>query len=357
MWRKSGLCHKFILSTVRCMHQNYGMSTAQAAQKQFFILLGVVVVICLLLELTTWPLLERSRPPQPVKARLFVTCECGHARRLGNILFSFAAAIGISRLNNMTPIIEHSSPLVEIFHILEPVSIDMDNSMAYTYVEYYEYGRRGSAYDFGVRNLFIGSKPNHVRLRGYFQSWRYFDNAVDRVKQNLVFRENILTEADLFFSSVEPTEWKETGTHFIRVGIHVRRGDMIDPQKRDFGYTVATPDYFQSAMKYFAERYSHIQFVVCSDDVEWCRNNLPVAADIGSNVNTVFSENKSPIIDLAILAHCNHTIMSVGSFGWWAAWLASGTVIYYADWPRPFSQLEYHVNKDDYFPKHWIPMR
>jgi len=332
----------------------------RAAQQQFFILLGVVVIICFLLELRIGILTDSTyRPPEAVRPRLFVTCQCGYDRRLGNTMFSFAAAIGIARLNNMTAVIERISPLVETFNILEPISIDMDNTMAYTSVNYEEYGHRSSAYDRGTRNLFrvIGSQRNHVRLIGYFQSWRYFDIVADRVRENFVFHEHISTEAESFLSSVEPAAWKESNIDFIRVGVHVRRGDMIDPQYRNYGYTVATPSYFWSAMKYFAEQYHYVQFIVCSDDIEWCHNSLPAAADIGSNVNIVFSENRSPVVDLAILANCNHTVMSVGSFSWWAAWLANGTTVYYADWPRPFSMLEYHVSKDDYFPKHWIPMQ
>jgi len=342
------------------MYHNYGVSTVRVAQKQFFILVGVVVVTCFLLELRIGiHIVSTYRPPKAAKPRLFVTCECGYERRLGNTMFSFAAAIGIARLNNLTAIVERVSPLVETFRILEPISIDMDNTMAYTSVNYLEYGRRGSAYDRGTRNLFavIGSQRNHVRLLGYFQSWRYFDSVADRVRQNFVFHEHTLIEAKSFLSSVEPAVQKESGIDFVRVGVHVRRGDMISEEKRSYGYTIATPDYFQSAMKYFAGHYSYVQFIVCTDDLEWCHKNLPAAADIGSNVNIVFSEYGSPKVDLAILAHCNHTIMSVGSFGWWAAWLANGTTIYYADWPRPFSKLEYHVNKDEYFPKHWIPMR
>jgi len=359
MWRKSDQRKTFIFSVSHCMCHNHGVSTVRTVQKQFFFLLGVVVIMCFFLEMRMWPLSESSQPPQAVKARLFITCQCSYNRRLGNTMFSFAAAIGIGKLNNLTAIVERSSPLVETFRILEPTSIDMDNTMAYTSVDYFEYGRRGSAYDRNTRNLFriIDSQPNHVRLQGYFQSWRYFDSVADRVRQNFIFHEHILTEANLFLSSVKPAAWKENGVGFIRVGVHVRRADMIESRLSDYGYTVATLDYFHSAMKYFAERYYRVQFVICSDNIDWCQNNLPAADDIGPNVNIVFSENRSPEVDLAILAQCNHTVMSVGSFGWWAAWLANGTTIYYADWPRPFSKLEYHVNKDDYFPKHWIPMR
>ena len=80
----------------------------------------------------------------------------------------------------------------------------------------------------------------------------------------------------------------------------------------------------------------------------WAKRNLNFP-------DVVFSEGHSAQLDLAILSLCNHTIVSTGSFGWWAGWLANGTVVYYSKWPRPFSPLEYQVNKNDYFPPHWIP--
>jgi len=357
MWRKRGQFTKHAFTVNHCLYYNHGVSV-HVLQKQFFMLLAVIVIMCILLELRIWPVSD-SHPPKAVKPRLFVTCECGYNRRLGNTMFSFAAAIGIARLNNMTAVVKRASPLVDTFQILEPVSDDMDNTMAYTSVAYVEYGRRGSAYDRGTRNLFkaLGSQPNHVWLVGYFQSWRYFDNVADQVRQNFIFHEHISNEAKSYLLSVKSTAWGKSAAGSVYVGIHVRRGDMTDQRILDYGYTIATPEYFESAMRYFAERYQHVQFVVCSDYIHWCHDNLPAAAGIGANVNIVFSENRSPEVDLAILAQCNHTIMSVGSFGWWAAWLANGTTIYYADWPRPFSKLEYHVNKEEYFPKHWIPTR
>ena len=332
-----------------------------SAQKLFFILLGFgIFVVNLLLNMNGALLLHINHQPKAFKSRLFVTCQCGHFRRLGNAMFSFAAAIGIAKLNNMTAILERTSRLVGTFRIIEPISRDMANTMAYTHaINYFEYRRHACAYDRRTRDIFrlIGRRPNHVRLIGFFQSWRYFDTVTDRIRQNFVFEEHILTKAKLFLSSVKPVRWIESGVQFVFVGVHVRRGDMIEPHFRRAGYTVATSDYFRSAMRYFANRYQHVLFVVCSDSIEWSRSSLPVASDIGANVDIVFSENRLPEVDLAILSQCNHTVMSVGSFGWWAAWLANGVTIYYADWPRPFSELDFHVNKYDYFPKHWIPMR
>ena len=61
-------------------------------------------------------------------------------------------------------------------------------------------------------------------------------------------------------------------------------------------------------------------------------------------------------VDLAVLASCDHIIMSTGTYGWWAAWLTGGVVVYYKYPAREGSLYSKHFNGDDFFPPHWIPM-
>jgi len=65
---------------------------------------------------------------------------------------------------------------------------------------------------------------------------------------------------------------------------------------------------------------------------------------------------QDPITDMAILTMCQHTIITVGTFGWWAAWLTNGTTVYYKDWPHRGSLLAAANSHADYFPPHWIPL-
>lgn len=62
-------------------------------------------------------------------------------------------------------------------------------------------------------------------------------------------------------------------------------------------------------------------------------------------------------VDLAALVYCNHTIMSTGTFSWWAAYLADGDAVYYGDWPKPGSVLQKIVQKEDFFLEKWTAMR
>jgi len=224
-------------------------------------------------------------------------------------MFAFAAVIGIAAQNNMTAIIDRATPLVSIFRIVEQTTDHLENYLST--VDYHEYHSRACTYDNATRQLLRAVNRTHqqapiiIRLCCYFQSWRYFDEFADRVRQNFRFRQPIAAAAVAFLASV-PKRQDAT-----RVGVHVRRGDMTDGN-----HAIATPNYFRSAMRYFTERYRNVQFVVCSDDIAWCHRTLPALVDSTANVEMKFSEGRSGHVDLAILSRCDHVIISVGSFGW-----------------------------------------
>jgi len=264
-------------------------------------------------------------------------------------MFTYASVIGIAAQNNMTPIINRATPLISIFHIVEQVTDRLEKNLSV--VDYGEHEGRACTYDNATRHLLRAvhrtqsQAPSIIRLCCYFQSWRYFDQFADRVRQNFRFREPIAAAADAFLASVPKRQ------NATRVGVHVRRGDMTDGN-----HALATPNYFRSAMRYFIERYRTVQFIVCSDDMAWSKRTLPALVDSAANVEMKFSTGRSGHVDLAILSRCDHVIISVGSFGWWGAWLANGTTIYYANWPKSGSQIARYVTKYDYFPPRWIAM-
>ena len=61
-------------------------------------------------------------------------------------------------------------------------------------------------------------------------------------------------------------------------------------------------------------------------------------------------------LDMASLASCDHSIITVGSFGWWTGWLTNGKVTY-VKWPaKPNSTLikQYSHDYSDYFYPNWV---
>ncbi|MBW05006.1 Galactoside 2-alpha-L-fucosyltransferase 3, partial [Eschrichtius robustus] len=73
---------------------------------------------------------------------------------------------------------------------------------------------------------------------------------------------------------------------------------------------VADRGYLEQALDWFRARYRSPLFVVTSDDVAW---------------------------DFAVLTQRNHAVITVGTFGIWAACLTGGNTIYLASFTLPNS--------------------
>ena len=73
-------------------------------------------------------------------------------------------------------------------------------------------------------------------------------------------------------------------------------------------------------------------------------------------LNVIYSSSNDDLLELALLTLCDHTIMSVGTFSWWAAFLAGGDVVYYKNHILPNTRVGSFYNDTQYFLPHWKPM-
>ena len=186
----------------------------------------------------------------------------------------------------------------------------------------------------------------------------------------------------------------------VYIGVHIRRGDMMSQENVKQGFSIADEEYIQRAITYILDELIERQtgdqrnalgsldvvFVVCSDDMLWSQEHfrsaaLRVAQKLNSfnatedefhfsvrkdgektaahrplsvNVFAIYSPGVSSERDLALMSYCNHTIMTVGTFGWWAGYLAGGITVYYKDFPAPGGNLERWFSRDDFFPPEWV---
>lgn len=108
-----------------------------------------------------------------------------------------------------------------------------------------------------------------------------------------------------------------------RVSIHVRRTDYLDESREQFALPLA---YYARAMMHFP----HDRFLVCSDDLPWCRANF-----VGAQFD--FSAHANEVEDLNAMAACQHNIIANSTFSFWAAFLNPNpgrTVVAPATWER-----------------------
>lgn len=199
----------------------------------------------------------------------------------------------------------------------------------------------------------------NVVLDRFFQSWKYFRMVNMEIRHLFKMPDDLMIAANNALMDEVRTLNSCFGlkcsfdTSALRIGVHVRRKDLDQEHLVKIGYTKAPREYFERAFKHFKSLFSkqNLIFVICSDDIDWSEKHL---RDLDRNV--VFIRSGDPMIDLAILASCDHSIISVGTFGWWGAWLANGTTVYYKDWPINGSTLYRSTSHTDYFLKQWIPI-
>ena len=249
--------------------------------------------------------------------------------RLGNQLFQTAAAFGIAASLRYIVYIDVSNPLVPYFELSPSRRINLTNKIRLNEEECVDkvWRCRKDIYS------------HNITIEGYLQSWKHFTHINQTIRQVFTIRSQYRYKVELFLNSIDIT-------NRTLIGIHVRRGDIADAKCS--GYTMATTGYFRKAMELYRTEFKNAIFVVVSDSIEWCKDNL-VADDV------IYSKFTEPITDLALMSMCHHMIVSGGTFGFWGAWLAGGKVIYPKGWPRPGSWLDvYGMVVEDFWLPGWV---
>jgi hypothetical protein len=75
--------------------------------------------------------------------------------------------------------------------------------------------------------------------------------------------------------------------------------------------------YFHKALDIIKIKVNDPYFIIFSNDIPWCRENLPL-----DNCTYVdWNKDSNSYIDMQLMSSCKHNIISNSSFSWWAAYL------------------------------------
>ena len=234
---------------------------------------------------------------------------------LGNQLFKVASLYGIAKISKRPAV------LAESFLTLKNIFPGIANAINITKIPYGRPHTMIGEHGFGIYSPNITHNlPNKtVILSGYYQSYKYFEKFTKETRNIFAFSNDMISDVQLELQKIHReyfarlTEKFDNKVNLTYIGIHVRRGDMV--RKKKSPYKTADVYYIRRAMAYFRCRYDHVVFVIRSDSPEWCRAHIR-----GSNV-WVPDQPKRSEVDLCMLSQCNHTIITVGTFGWWVqAW-------------------------------------
>lgn len=146
-------------------------------------------------------------------------------------------------------------------------------------------------------------------LIGYWQSERYFLPIARQLRH--VFTLKTLPDArtQRLLDEIDRTP---------AVSLHVRRGDYVSNPVVQKKHGLVSPDYYAAAVAHMLAHEPQARFYVFSDDMEWVRANLPIAAPVEY---VDLNGPDQPHEDLRLMSRCRHHIIANSSLSWWGAWL------------------------------------
>jgi len=95
------------------------------------------------------------------------------------------------------------------------------------------------------------------------------------------------------------------------------------------------------------------QFVIFSDDINWCKSNFDFLHD------KLFIEERNDLLELHIMSLFSNHIIANSTFSWWGAWMANNSNVIMPDpknnWfsEHYYDEQKYNNNYEDLIPSNW----
>jgi hypothetical protein len=187
----------------------------------------------------------------------------------------------------------------------------------------------------------VNHVPDGTRLRGYFQSFRYFERHAERIREDV-------------HSLLNPSPWYADLVSRLQrldpwIAVHVRRGNYTGLPNMG----LAGDDFYQGAIELLRDSTDAVPLVVFSDDAAAARD---MAVFRGSaNIHFIESPADSrPLETILAMSLCHHIVTANSSFSWWAAWL-NDTPGRRVVCPRPWLN-DPNFDERDLLPAHWLTL-
>lgn len=248
--------------------------------------------------------------------------------RFGNQMGQYATLLALAQLNGRRAFIqpEMHATLAPVFRISLPVlDPEVDSLTPWQHLVLHDW----------MSEEYSRLEDPFLKLSGFPCSWTFFHHLREQIRREFTLHDHLREGAQHLLSGLR------LGPRGIRphtfVGVHVRRGDYLQVMPDRWKGVVGDRAYLQQAMDWFRARHKDPIFVVTSNGMKWCLENIDT-----SRGDVVFAGNgqeSTPGRDFALLTQCNHTIMTIGTFGFWAAYLAGGDTVYLANFTLPDSEF------------------
>lgn len=144
---------------------------------------------------------------------------------------------------------------------------------------------------------------------GFFQCEKYFESIVlDLKNKYFKLKTTIVNDIKIKYGDLSKTAI-----------LHVRRGgDRISNCIYGRSFRHFPIEYYDKSIQFLKSNYDINNFLVISDDLDWCKENI-------KNKNINFIENTTNIEDFILFSLCKYNVLGNSTFSWWASFLNQNT--------------------------------
>jgi Glycosyl transferase family 11 len=267
--------------------------------------------------------------------------------RLGNQIFQFAAGYALS--------LRLGSELLFSSRALGPAPLELPHLIGDRYQEAtlrqllrvgrFEYGIRGRRFvdaALGIATQARSRLARHTYIADSVASIQLFDPSVLEARPPCILQGFFASEryfcdraADVDDAIRLPAPALLEGLARPIVGVSFRRGDF-----NSLGWALPL-EYYEAALVALSEREQPGTILVFADDRDFGELAEPWLGRFGPVVNGLRLSGDA-VVNLAMLAACDHNVIANSTFSWWGAWLAERRarraaehlVLAPADWRR-----------------------
>lgn len=278
-------------------------------------------------------LIHYNSNPQPTSGVTQSTVTCsylGSRGDMGNQMFQIACVIAAGRRSNANVILPKriiSLPIGDLFDLSQFKLLDIAPDAVYREYDNYE-------------KIILPGDGRVYDIRGYRQTYKYFEDYADVIRDIFTPRESILS----IIRELVPTQY---------IAVHIRRGDYIKPMHkipllREFRQCQLA--YYKQAVLELRNIYPDCPVLVCTDSPKLV---TPILAEIDSQAILAPISANPKLGDFCTLYLANAVVISNSTYSWWAAYLRDNRpIIAPYPWWDPIGFVSNALNLDKLYLQH-----
>jgi len=226
-----------------------------------------------------------------------------HIGQLGNNMFQIAAAIGYARKYGYEWAADYGKGLSDPYSKIHDCFPNLPKHEQHG-VRFHEHLNEHCHVHGVHKNIChfdyhpIPNLGPNVTFTGFFQSWKYFEGQDDEIKK--------------VFALPHVAGYEDY------VSIHIRLGDY---KQHSGSFPPVTEHYLLLAMMEIEREKPNSKYMVFSDGIEECMYIFGSNFSKDWNDRIYYSEGRSTLEDLTLMASCGHHIIANSTYSWWGAYL------------------------------------